>query len=280
MFTVRRMIPGDFQFAADLANTMNWNMTTEDFEFNKALEPDGCFVLLDDSEPVGIATCINYGGVGWFGNLVIKENCRKKGGGSLLVKHSVNYLRRAGANSIGLYAYKHLVDFYRNLGFSKDNNFIVLRAERVRRSNKEERAKRIDLGDLGKIVEFDRRCFGASRERLLAQIIQKHGNASFIGVENGQVVGYATAKVYQELVEIGPTVCLSSHSEIALELMNALLNEITGKEAYMCLPANEKALLDLAGKAEFKKKFEVERMFLGYHFAQDCIYLAESLERG
>jgi hypothetical protein len=88
------------------------------------------------------------------------------------------------------------------------------------------------------------------------------------------------AKVYQELVEIGPTVFLSTHSNTALELMNALINEISDKEAYMCLPANENALIDLAVTAGFKKKFEVERMFLGSPFAQDCIHLAESLERG
>ena len=38
------MSSADFQFATDLANTMNWNMATEDFEFMTSLEPEGCFV--------------------------------------------------------------------------------------------------------------------------------------------------------------------------------------------------------------------------------------------
>ena len=67
MFHVEKMTPKDYMFAVELANTMNWNMTVEDFKFNSRLEPNGCFVLFDDSKRVGVATCISYGSVGWFG---------------------------------------------------------------------------------------------------------------------------------------------------------------------------------------------------------------------
>ena len=71
MFQVKPMDQKDFGFAVELANTMDWNMATEDFQFAKQLEPEGCFVLFDDSKRVGIATCISYGKVGWFGNLIV-----------------------------------------------------------------------------------------------------------------------------------------------------------------------------------------------------------------
>ena len=48
MFQVKQMRPSDFQFATKLANTMNWNMAPEDFEFNSSLEPEGCFVAFKD----------------------------------------------------------------------------------------------------------------------------------------------------------------------------------------------------------------------------------------
>ncbi|MGE5533230.1 MAG: hypothetical protein ACM3UN_02645, partial [Bacillota bacterium] len=69
MFQVRTMLAKDFLFATKLANTMNWNMAKEDFEFMSSLEPEGCFVLFDGSKKLGIATCISYGKIGWFGNL-------------------------------------------------------------------------------------------------------------------------------------------------------------------------------------------------------------------
>ena len=80
MFHAEKMKPIDFPFAVELANTMNWNMSEGDFEFMLELEPDGCFVLFSSGKPIGIATCINYGKGGWFGNLFIKEEHRKAGG--------------------------------------------------------------------------------------------------------------------------------------------------------------------------------------------------------
>ena len=82
MFHAEKMRPEDFPFAVQLANTIDWNMAEEDFEFMLKLEPHGCFVLFDAEEPVGIATCISYGKTGWFGNLALKEEHRRKGAGT------------------------------------------------------------------------------------------------------------------------------------------------------------------------------------------------------
>ncbi len=94
MFQVRAMRVDDFPFAVQLANTMNWNMAEEDFEFMASLEPHGNFIALDDGKPIGIATCISFGTVGWFGNLIVKEQYRSKGVGSLLVKHASRLLAK------------------------------------------------------------------------------------------------------------------------------------------------------------------------------------------
>ena len=83
MFTVEKMKQKDFPFAVELANTMNWNMTEADFAFNMKMEPDGCFVLKENSRTVGLATCISYGKVGWFGNLIVEETQRKHGAGTM-----------------------------------------------------------------------------------------------------------------------------------------------------------------------------------------------------
>jgi hypothetical protein len=196
------------------------------------------------------------------------------------VKHAADYLRSVGVSSVGLYAYEHLIDFYGNLGFRRDRDFLVLRANNVAGSDPKEKTKAVGSSDLKRIIEFDRGCFGVSRERLLTQIIRKRANTTFVAKENGQFVGYGTTKVYQEMAEVGPLACLSTHPWVALELMDSLLNKIRGKEAYMCLPLIETALLDLATEFGFTKTFSVARMFLGSPFAQDCIYIAESLERG
>lgn len=275
------MEPEDFAFAAGLSDTMQWNMTTQDFEVNRQLEPNGCFVLLDDSHPAGIATCINYGQVGWFGNLVIKEVYRKQGAGTKLVKHAVNYLRNKGTNTIGLYAYSNLTNFYSKLGFKRDIDFVVLKTNAVSYSPAPEgNLKAAGFTDFHHLVALDMGCFGAFRTKLFDLILRNPDNVCLVAVEGSEIVGCVAAKVFSESAEIGPLVCRKSRPEAALKLLKAVLCRVVGAEAYLYLPAAESALLDAAFKAGFTEQFRLARMFSGPAVAKSCIYAAESLERG
>ena len=281
MFHVRIMELKDFPFAVSLANTMNWNMTSEDFEFNMRLEPNGCFVLLDNAQPVGLATCISYGQVGWFGNLVVRDSARKQGAGNQLVQHAVSYLKKAGATTIGLYAYPHLAAFYSKIGFKLDTDFLVLKADAVSALPHDSRSVRqTETQDLPTFIDFDRGCFGASRKKILESILKNHDNVGYIAVEGPEKVGFVIAKVYDEAAEIGPLNCKKSKPEAAAKLLGSVLGRLEGFEAYMYMPAAETALLNQAFKAGFKEEFRLKRMFLGPVVAKTCIYSAESLERG
>jgi GNAT superfamily N-acetyltransferase len=156
MFHVEKMKADDFSFAVQLANTMNWNMAVEDFEFMMKLEPQGCFVLFHGSERLGICTGVSFGRVGWFGNLVVKGDYRREGIGSLLVKHALDYLKNKGVETIGLYAYPHLVSFYKSFDFKPDIDFLVLQgktafpqAEGIVRKAKKQ--------DVPEVIDFDSR---------------------------------------------------------------------------------------------------------------------------
>jgi len=269
----------DFPFAVELANTLGWNMAVEDFVFNSKLEPNGCFVALEDSVPVGISTCISYGRVGWFGNLAVKEDCRRKGVGSALVKHSIDYLKTMRTEIIGLYAYTHLVGFYQKFGFKSDQTFIVLKGKatnsavdgNVRKSRNE---------DVSRLFAFDAKCYGSDRSKLLKSILEDKENMCYISNENGQILGFAMAKVYQGMAEIGPLICTSKHTVSSVALLRTILNRLKGLEVFIYLSMKHKALLDFLLESGFQKDFEVSRMFLGSVKAEDCICLAESLERG
>lgn len=279
VFHVEKMGAKDFPFAVELGNTMNWNMAKEDFEFNVKLEPNGCFVLLCGQERIGIATCISYGRIGWFGNLVVNENYREKGAGTLLVKHAIKYLESTGVTTIGLYAYEHLINFYGNLGFKKNSDFVVLKAKKVKHLEEEKQAT-MKKRDLPALVSFDCQCFGASREKLLTQIVLRKGNACFVSKENGEVNGYVAAKIYGEMAEVGPLGTSKNHGDSAVTLLRNVLARVANLEVFMCLPASETELLKTAFEAGFQKQFPVARMFLGPAVAENCVHLAESLERG
>lgn len=269
----------DFPFATQLANTMNWNMAPEDFEYMAMLEPQGGFVAFDAAEPIGIATCISFGKVGWFGNLIVKENYRSKGAGSLLVKHALNYLQSKGVETIGLYAYPNLVKFYSNLGFKYDEDFSVLSTEALKSSSVRTLPK-IGTQKIKAIEEFDRHCFGGDRKKLLESIILEKGNLCSYESNRNEIVGYVTATVYEKMAWVGPLICQAGHVEVASSLVKAVLGNLGCLSVYAALPKKEDALMTAFFDEEFKEDFFVSRMFLGQPVTKNCIYIAESLERG
>jgi len=279
MFQVEKMDDDDFRFAVQLANTMNWNMSSEDFEFMMKLEPHGCFVLFDDQERLGIATTVSFEKAGWFGNLVVTTDARREGAGNFLTKHAIDYLKNTGVETIGLYAYPHLVSFYERFGFVSDIDFLVLKGNSLFPATQgvlQPTRKR----DVPKLIDFDRHWFGANRKKFLEPMLVKEGNLCFVSTENNMIKGYVAAKVYSKMAEVGPLICDTNFTEEALFLLKTMLSRLSSLEVFTCIPKKETALLNMLYKAGLKKEFRVVRMFLGPAIAKNCIYVAESLERG
>lgn len=279
MFHIEKMKVGDFSFAVQLANTMNWSMTSKDFEFMMKLEPDGCFVLFNGKERLGIATCISFGEVGWFGNLVVKEKFRREGAGYLLTEHSIEYLKVKGAETIGLYAYPHLVKFYERFGFRANIDFAVLKG-RTAVSAPQDSLKLAKKRDINDIIDFDLDCFGVNRTKLLEAILLNPANLCYLSTENNKIIGYVTAKIYANMAEVGPLVCQVNLEEKAVLLLETILSKLNCFEGSIYVPRKELKLLKLMYDVGLKEDFHVLRMFLGPSVGRDCIYIAESLERG
>jgi GNAT superfamily N-acetyltransferase len=279
MFRVKPMQPKDFSFAVELANTMDWQMAPEDFKFNSYLEPEGCLVLFEDSKPLGIATCISYGKVGWFGNLIVKEEARQRGAGSFLVKHAINYLQGKGVETIGLYAYPNLQTFYGNLGFKADMEVAVFHTLSLN-SSAQEILPKIGKSQFQTIIKFDKECFGGDRTKLLESIILEKSNLAYYLPKDNKIVGYVASTVYETMAWIGPLICKEGSNDAAVKLLKAVLGKLSGKAAFVALPKRENALIHTLTTAGFTMDFSVVRMYFGASAARNCIYLAESLERG
>jgi ribosomal protein S18 acetylase RimI-like enzyme len=279
MFHVEKMEVNDFPFAVQLANTMNWNMTVEDFEFMVKLEPQGCFVQFHGNERVGIATSVSFGKVGWFGDFVVKEDYRGEGAGSILIKHAIDYLKNKDAETIGLYAYPHLVKFYESFGFETDTDFVVFQGKAAFPATQQmlRAAKKQDVPEL---IDLDRRCFGSGRRKLLEPLLLNKGNLCYVSTENNEIIGYVVAKVYDKMAEVGPLMCKTNRVKASVLLLKTILSKLDGLDVFMYIPKKETELLNILHKAELKEDFRVVRMFMGPTVAKNCIYTAESLERG
>ena len=279
MFSVRNMSNEDVSFAVRLSDTMEWNMAKDDFEFMMELEPKGCFTLLHGSERVGIVTTISFGKMGWFGNLIISEQYRKKGAGSLLASHAVKYLKDNHVETVGLYSYIERVPFYERLGFTCDSYFKVVNGNGFS-SPTDSHIREGRKMDVKKIVDYDRSCLGVSRRKLLEPILLYQDNLCYVYVDNEETMGYAIAKLYRGMAEVGPLVCHQGRSEIAIALLKATLNRLDSLKVSMCISEKQTALLSILKSHGFRENFRVVRMFHGLPFDSDCICMAESLERG
>jgi ribosomal protein S18 acetylase RimI-like enzyme len=279
MFHVKTMSPEDFDFAVQITDKMNWNLTTADFEFMIELEPDGCFVLLENSKKIGLATTVSFGTIAWFGNLIVNENHRKRGAGSQLVKHSVEYLTHKHVKTVGLYAYMDRIPFYERLGFKRDSEFTVLTGRGSSLPVKPV-VREAEKQDLQEIIEFDKSCFSSSRRKLLEPIILDPDNLCCISAEGERMVGYVVAKVYRQMGEIGPLVCQKGREDAAVNLLRSVLGRLEGYEVSMYVPNKESTILNYLKTLGFTESFRVARMFFGSPIAKGCICMAESLERG
>jgi N-acetylglutamate synthase-like GNAT family acetyltransferase len=279
MLHAEKMKADDFPFAVQLANTMNWNMTVDDFKFIMNLEPQGCFVQFHGNQRVGIATTISFEKAGWFGNFIVKDDSRGKGAGTLLLEHALNYLKSKNAETIGLYAYPQLVKFYQRFGFEPHSDFLVLKGKAAIPAA-QETLREAEKGDMAEIVDLDGKCFGANRKKLLEQILLNKRNFCVVSTEKNKITGYVAAKVYEEMAEVGPLICHANRQEAAVSLLKSIFSRLNGLDVFIYVPKKENLLLAKLGKMGLKEDFRVVRMFMGPAIAKNCIYAAESLERG
>lgn len=279
MLHVKIMTREDFEFAVNLANTANWDMAEEDFEFNVKLESEGCFVLFDGSERIGIITTISFEKIGFFGNLIVSEKHRGKGAGTLLVKHAINCLKGKKVKTVAWYSYMNAVPFYHKLGFKDDSEFIVLKGN-GHYSRSVSGIRQAVKSDVQKILQFDSQCLGYSRATLLKLLLLNSDNLAFVAVENESLIGYTIAKVYDGTAQIGPIVCAEGQGERATNLVRAIIDGLEGSEISLCIPAKKEKFLDMLVQLGFHKDFRVARMLCGEPLGNGCIFAAESLERG
>jgi GNAT superfamily N-acetyltransferase len=279
MFHIKNISLDDLEFAVKLTDTMKWELVEEDFEGMMKLEPAGCFITFDDVKRIGIATTISFENLGWLGNVIVSEKYRGRGVGALLVKHALDYLENKHVETVGLYAYVSKIPFYQKLGFKYDSEFTYLKGTAVSLPIKECTREAVE-DDLEKIINLDQCCFGASRSKLLKPIFLDTENLCQIAVEDKRVIGFIIAKRYPGGAEVGPLVCREERNDVAMKLLKNILNQLRGSMVSMCVPKKETRILKKLVKWGLSEAFPVARMFYGEYVEKNCIYVAESLERG
>ena len=277
--TIRKMARSDFPFAIRLTDTMHWDLTEKDFTFMMALEPQGCFVALDDAKRVGITTTVHFDKIGWIGNVIVDPRYRSKGIGVRLVKEAAKYLSEKSAATIALYAYQNTVKFYEKIGFKTDYDLIRLVGQGQKNQENQHNIMAMTQRNLKEAINLDRLCINWNRERLLKRMFAESNDLCYTAQKDGKLVGFVMADWYRQ--EIGPLICPTDRDEESISLLKTVLGKLANVEVGIGVSEKRRKIADALVQMNFREEFKVTLMHLGDEpLNVGCLVAMESLERG
>lgn len=183
---------------------MGWTPTRAETERRAALAGDGIFLARDAAEAVvGSVMCTVWSGhLAWIGGLAVLPSHRRRGIGRALLQRALEHTEKAGAPLVGLDATDASRPLYEAHGFRS-----VGHTTRWIRPSK---APRPEPGPSGRfaiypvsscevmeLLDYDRPRFGTSRGPLLADLMGRFPQRSFVAVDrdtgafSGFVLGMA-----------------------------------------------------------------------------------------
>jgi ribosomal protein S18 acetylase RimI-like enzyme len=255
----------------DITNKEDWGYTRRDFENALYVEPKGCFVATDGDDITGLTTTINYGKMGWIGNVVTRDDRRGEGIGRTLVVHAAGYLKARGVRAVKLNSYLDHVAFYTRIGFEEEGRCVVFTHQGPLDIPHQDGAlgertevRKMKENDLEKVLSLDKSVFGSDRARLLGRTFEDNPGLCHVVSNESNDVGFTMGIGSSEVAEIGPCVCADGITEEACRALLSRTAEDSGARAVLLVvpSGNDKSTSLLDGMG-FKREFEVTTMVLG-----------------
>jgi ribosomal protein S18 acetylase RimI-like enzyme len=289
---IRLLNEGDIDSILDITNKEDWGYTRRDFENALHIEPKGCFVAIDGDEIIGLTTTINYGKMGWIGNVVVSEDRRGKGIGRMLVVHAAGYLKARGVRAVKLNSYLEHVRFYKRMGFEEEGRCVVFTHQGALGISARDRAiegkakiRKMKDKDLDEVLSLDKSTFGSDRMRVLRRTFEDNpGLCHVASNEENAIVGFTMGIGSSEVAEVGPWVCASGIDEEASgALLAATARDSGARAVLLVVPCGNDGSTSLLDGMGFKREFEAATMRLGepVDYGQpDGIFALGSLAHG
>lgn len=219
------------------------------------------YTITLDSQPVGFGNLMIFGTTAWIGNIVIGEEFRERGLGTILTGGLVKDGEKLGVNTFTLIATKLGEPVYTKLGFRE-----LLRYEFFRPSDStgtlpfEYKIEDAASRDYDDICQFDTGITGESRDKLLRQFMP---GTKLIRDKSGNLQAF-----YMQ--NLGNGLILSKDTDAGLELLKFQVNE---RKNVVINEKNKLAGKFLAGQG-YEKYLEAPRMILGkgFDWKPECIF--------
>jgi GNAT superfamily N-acetyltransferase len=262
---VRQFERTEADFAYEMMTREEWNTRKEDVVRMFDFEPQGCFMAEVDGKRAGHVFALSYGPLGWIGFLIIQSCYRRRGLGTMLMEEAISYLVSEGVGTVKLDAVPNIAGLYRKLGFVDEYDslkFAGINHEKQKANNSS--VLQIDTSMIPGISEFDAKCFGAERTRVLCRLFSENPDLSFVSCSGSRVTGYITCRRAVTGYNLGPWVCDPGQTSIAEALLlNCLKRMESNAKIFVGLPSPNMCAVGLLSKHGFLQYSKSTRMRLG-----------------
>ena len=192
-FKFRTMVPDDVPQLLMLAECEGWISDPWEFEMLLSSFPEGCLCCDNqDHQPVGFITAMHHNRSGWIGNLIIKEEFRRRRIGKRLFKNALNALYGIGAETFWLTASQAGQPLYQKQGFNVIDSITRWRRKGLGTDNISRTS-----GTPKPDQRLDELTWGDSRELLLKKVTGRGR-----GIANG--ASFAIIQPCRSAWQIGP----------------------------------------------------------------------------
>jgi len=262
--TIRAFTESDVPFGMELKTLAGWNQLEADWRRFLALQPAGCFVAEAEGVPAGTATTTQYGlRFGWVGMVLVHPQMRRRGVGTALLRHCIDYLEARGVACVKLDATPLGKRLYDTLGFVDE---YPLERRQVAAAPPvgplPDNVQPLGPDDVQELSEHDEPIFGVARRDHLALLIDQGPGGCFLHRDaRGHIDGYLCSRPGANATQIGPWV--AGDAAAAEALLVAGLGPLAGQAVFLDVPTARPGPSALVGRYGFETQRPLIRMYRG-----------------
>jgi predicted N-acetyltransferase YhbS len=258
---VRLLRESDIPAALRLKELAQWNQTESDWRRLLLLEPSGCFCATVDDQLVGTTTTTTYGhGLAWIGMVLVDPKRRQLGIGTKLMRVAMEYLSKAGVQTVKLDATPAGRPLYEKLGFKEEST--IERWEGIAVTGDGAQLPHLKAAARQEALVLDRHAFGVERSKLIEILIDDcHVTPLVATAVDGRLAGYGLARPGTAAAYVGPL--LATNGEAATTVLDGLLGQLPGERVYIDLNTGFKSGREILAARGFVKQRDLIRMSYG-----------------
>jgi GNAT superfamily N-acetyltransferase len=262
MADIRTLTIRDIGQAKKLSDAEKWNQTEKDWKLLISNPGNVCLAAESGGKIIGTATAINYENrIAWIGMVLVDREFRGLGISKVLLAELLEQLK--SFPSVKLDATPAGQKVYPKFGFKDE--YLIHRMTIDCVSTKtwkfvhDHSVESVQPDDIGEIVEYDKRVFGAGRKSLLEFLIKNYPESAWVLKKDGNIKGFALGRKGARVNQVGPVT--ASLTDDAKQLILKSLTSLKGKPVVIDVLDDKRDLTDWLSAAGFVKQRHFIRMY-------------------